>query len=188
MSIYGIEGGIGTGKTLTLVYMMYEDALKGKKLLTNVNIKNFPKNLAKNVTFLTADVIIDMFYRIKEGEINLLNTTIGIQEMHNYIDSRTSASKKNRIFTYFILQSRHTGQGTCDIIYDTQNFGQVDLRLRRNTDYFIHPQIITKVGHKPDKIFLEMAGKIGHSWQEYERIIEVGKVLEYYDTHELVDF
>ncbi len=139
MSIYGIEGGIGTGKTLTGVHMTLQDLFNGKHVFSNVKFKNIPKKFRDKITYLTKELIGNVFMEVKQGNINMENSTIFIQEAHNYIDSRNSASKRNKVFSYWILQSRHTGKGSCDIIYDTQSIDQVDKRLRRNTDFLVHP-------------------------------------------------
>lgn len=189
MTIYGIEGSIGTGKTLSLVYFLYNDAKAGRKILTNINLK-LPKPLDNKVVFLNKDKIINIFEELKSGNIDITGSTIGIQEIHNYIDSRNSMSKKNRVFSYFILQSRHfggRGRGV-DIIYDTQDFNQVDVRLRRNTDFYLRPMIVKKKLGKPEIIYLELIGKVGHRLQEFSKTINVYNMLKYYDTHEVVDF
>ena len=121
------------------------------------------------------------------------NSTIFIQEAHNYIDSRNSMSKRNKALSYWILQSRHTGKGSCDIIYDTQSLSQVDIRLRRNTDHILHPsirswEITGKNGRSPKKVEVEMYSKIGHEWRINYFIMDVSKTKNQYDTHELVDF
>ena len=43
MSIWGIEGGIGCGKTLTLCHYGLADLAHGRKLLTNVKLLGITK-------------------------------------------------------------------------------------------------------------------------------------------------
>jgi len=192
MAIFGIEGGIGTGKTLTGVNFLLEDLFNGKTVYANVMLKNIPSKFKDKIIYLTKEKIADIFEKIKTGEWDMENSTIFIQEAHNYMDSRNSASTKNKTLSYWILQSRHTGRGSCDIIYDTQEISQVDIRLRRNTDYIIHPTIIQyfhKKGKKiPSKIRIEMFAKIGQKWINGFKVLDVVDTCKMYDTHELVDF
>ena len=192
MAIYGIEGGIGTGKTLTGHTIAYNDLLTGKHLYTNIKLKNTPKHLLKNVTYMTKDLMMDIFEKVKTGTWDMTNSTVFIQEAHNYMDSRNSASKKNKVLSYWILQSRHTGKGSCDIIYDTQALSQVDIRLRRNTDFILHPHIFkwehTDGIKKPCVIVCEVFAKIGHKDRKFSYTLDVRNTRETYDTHEVVDF
>lgn len=185
MAIFGIEGGIGTGKTLSLVTLGIQDLNNGRLLYSNVKLKI----KSNKIIYLTKDKIHSIFDNVKKGKMVMKNSTVIIQEAHNYMDSRSSMSEKNRMLTYWILQSRHTGEGCSDIIYDTQEFGQVDKRLRNNTDYFINPYIVSwDDENKPSKIYLMINAKIGHRWMRLSKILNVNLSRELYDTHELVDF
>jgi len=192
IAIYGIEGGIGSGKTITGVTLLLKDMFDGKTIYSNVKLKNIPKKYDDKIIYLTKDCIAEIFEKIKRKEWNMENSTIFIQEAHNYMDSRNSASSKNKTLSYWILQSRHTGKGSCDIIYDTQELGQVDIRLRRNTDFIIHPTIIQFMHFagvkKPSKIRIEIITKIGQDWRKMFAVLDVLKTCDMYNTHELVDF
>ena len=107
--IIGIEGGIGTGKTLTGISYALQDLYNGKHLYSNVKIKNVPKHLENNITYITAQLIEDIFQNIKEKVWDMRNSTVFIQEMHNYMDARNSMSKKNKVLSYWILQSFPAG-------------------------------------------------------------------------------
>lgn len=184
MTIYGIEGGIGTGKTITLVHYLISDLKKGKSIFTNIkiNIKS------SSINYLTAEMLQTIFDRIKNKSMIMVNSSVFIQEMHNYIDSRMAMSKRNRAISYWIAQSRHTGEGTCDIYYDTQELRQVDVRLRNNTDFIIRPLIIRKRDGKPEMIRLEFNGKLRHRYVKFSTIINVFDVIGKYNTHEVVEF
>lgn len=187
MVIVGIEGGIGTGKTVSVVWFMLEDLKKGKLIYTNIRM-NVKKGLAGRIIYLTKDKIADIFEHIKKGRFDMKNSTVAIQEMHNYMDSRTSQSKRNRALSYWILQSRHTGEGSCDIIFDTQQISAVDIRLRRNIDYLIRPFIIRKRQGAPELIQLVMLSKQFHKWVTSTMQIDVTGCLKRYNTHEVVEF
>ena len=197
MAIFLIEGGIGCGKTLTGVWYVIQDLYAGKKIITNTYLKNIPRELRKNVQILDKEMIENLYEKVKDRTLKLPNTTLFLQEAHNYMDSRRSMSKKNQVLTRFITMSRHSGQGSFDIIVDTQKKEQLDIRLRQNTDYLIHPQIIKyelkksksgKITKLPHLILLDKWAKIGHKEYKLRQIIDVSKVRDQYDTHELVDF
>jgi len=172
--------------------MLLEDLFGGKTIYANVRFKNIPKEFKKKIIYLTKENIHMIFENIKNGTWDLQNSTLFIQEAHNYVDSRRSSSEKNRIFSYFLLQSRHSGRGSLDVIYDTQEISQVDIRLRRNTDYIVHPTIIQWIHEKgnkrPSKIRMEIITKLGHKWVNGYKTVDVSDACRMYDTHELVDF
>jgi len=194
--IIGIEGGIGTGKTLTGVTLTLKDLYDGKKVYANVKFKNIPKNLMDKITYLTKDNMAKIFDHVKKGTWDMTNSTVFIQEAHNYMDSRNSQSQKNKILSYWILQSRHTGRGSCDIIFDTQELGQVDLRLRRNTDIILRPYIskgFMEFINKKEILIPTMITSIGqrkirHKYTTFSFNLDVSVTREQYDTHEVVDF
>ena len=171
---------------------MLTDLFGGKTIYSNVKLKNIPKEFRNKIIYLTKENIAEIFEKIKRKEWNMENSTVFIQEAHNYMDSRNSASGKNKTLSYWILQSRHTGKGSCDIIYDTQEITQVDIRLRRNTDFIIHPTIIQyqhiKSVKMPSKIRLKIMFKLGQDWTTGYKTIDTLKTCDMYDTHELVDF
>ena len=192
MAIYGIVGGIGTGKTLTGVSLMLDDLYKNKKIFTNTKLKNYDKKLTPLITYLTKDAVVTIFDKVKEGVFDMTNSTVFIQEMHNYLDSRRSMTQKNRVFTYWILQSRHTGMGSCSIIYDTQDIGQIDIRLRRNTDFLLRPLIsqweIIKGVRTPKTISVMGETLLGHKMARFNFIIDCETSREMYNTFEIIDF
>ena len=198
MAIFGIKGAIGSGKTLTLAYLTILDLKDGKEIYTNIIFKGLEKNEEKRIHHLTKDFVINMFNQTKKGFVDMKNSTIAIQEIHLYMDSRRSMSEKNQMLSYWILQSRHTGEGSCNIMYDTQNLDQIDKRLRRSTDYLLIPninkwiQIEDKHG-KIKKIPIELGltfltGYDETSSKRFKTTIDISEVITKYDTHQIVDF
>jgi len=72
-------------------------------------------------------------YSKNQEQIN--NTSLAITELHTLIDSRASGS--NKFITWFFLQLRKRG---VNLYGDTQHFGQIDKRVREQTDIFIECQ------------------------------------------------
>ena len=135
--IIGIVGDIGSGKTLILTAFLYYDFLvDNKKIYANYGLK------FKHIT-LDFSIIEKLFDENLNKEIDF-----AIDEMHIFMDSRTSAKKKNRILSYWILQTR---KRNIDLFYSTQFFGQVDKRLRDATSFKIE---CNNLGSEKNPIFL----------------------------------
>lgn len=115
--VVGIKGLKGSGKTLFMTILLYQEYLKGKKIYTNYKV-NFPHE--------TIDV-----QEMINLDINLKNSVIAIDEIHMICDARRSGKKQNILMSYFILQSRHR---SVNFYYTTQFDRQVDARIRENTD------------------------------------------------------
>lgn len=186
MTVFGIFGGIGTGKTLAMVWLAMRDAVNSNKtILSNIGM-DLP-----NCRMIEAQ----MMDGLPSG---LRNSTMCIDEIHNFMDSRDASNKKVKKRTHFILQSRHSGEGTLDIIYTTQFIHQVDKRLRGNTDVKIYPSIIKwepiekiingikNITSAPSIIMLVSEFFIGHRTEQVTELIDVSKIRDLYDTHEIV--
>ena len=115
--VIGIKGIKGSGKTLLLTWLLYKDYVLGKKIYTNFEVF-FPHEIIDIQKMVTLNV-------------DLQNAVIGIDELHMICDSRRSGKKQNILMTYFVLQSRHR---SVNFYYTTQHDGQVDKRIRENTD------------------------------------------------------
>jgi Zonular occludens toxin (Zot) len=72
---------------------------------------------------------------------DLQNCVMALDEIHVLIDSRSSMSERNKMLSYFILQTR---KRNVVLFYTTQDRSQVDVRLRRNTDYFVYCKRVGK--------------------------------------------
>lgn len=129
MSIMGVTGDPGTGKTALLTISGAQAAASGRLVLST-----FPTTFSK---------MWDPFSDPPEESFLLL-----MQEAGVVLDSRLSGSKINVKFTEWIVQLRKVG---CDLIWDAQFAAQVDLRLRRFTDRWVHaigdPAQVKATGH-----------------------------------------
>jgi hypothetical protein len=121
MKIIGIIGKLGQGKTMTLALISHLYKLQGWKIYSNV------KSL-KDIDEYVPDIKEDF-----SDEHNVFSL-LALDEIYLYIDSRVHGSKKNRIYSYILMQSR---KNNFDIIYTTNYYKNVDIRLRRLTDYVI---------------------------------------------------
>jgi len=179
MTIFGIIGGIGSGKTLSMVYLLTQDAMKrDKKIMSNIRI-NMPQ-----AEMMSPELLQDL-------TANLKNYSMGIDEAHNVMESRSSSNTKVKQRSHFILQSRHAGQGSLDIYYTTQYKSQVDKRLRLNTDVWVYPLIVAweDVGKKkkiPTHMIITYVFKKGQQMIDTSELVYIKPIIDMYDTHEIV--
>ena len=126
MTLIGITGAIGGGKTVLMSRFAYKEYIKNKEdvdngemeLVTNYKLNGIP------FRYIKADELFDI-------KSSLKNCRLFIDEMHMFMDSRSSFNKKVKQLTHFILQTRHLG---VHLYFTTQDIGQVDIRLRRQLD------------------------------------------------------
>ena len=163
---------MGSSKTLSMVRQAYEYYLDGFKILSNMKL-NFPH------TIITSKTLTD-FAKNQEG---LYNTVLLLDELHIFMDSRRSASRKNLLTSYLILQTRKM---KVKLLGTTQHRHQIDRRVRDNTDIFIDcekMEIPTKIDGNP---VLLMTNHI-HTRESYEKIRFIGnKYFKLYNTEEII--
>lgn len=123
-AISGIVGRLGTGKTLALTYFVK------RTLVKNPNTKIYSNYHLNGVDYEYVNTL--------EQIENMNNGTAFMDELWSWLDSRASPTKKNRVISSILLKSR---KRTLNLFYTAQVFRQVDIRLRRITDYLIKPQL-----------------------------------------------
>lgn len=121
--ISGLIGRMGSGKTLSCVRYAYQYWKQGYKIYSNINLKfpYTPYNIQDLINWTSNDY-------------DLQKSIILLDEAHIFLDSRNSANKRNKIISYFLLQTRKKG---CHLFYTTQRIHQVEKRLRDNSDNLI---------------------------------------------------
>ncbi len=177
--IVGIIGKRGTGKTITMAKTVMDMLKKGKTVYTNfhINKKAIPKKYHSKIKLLDSD----FFKNYKD--FKLYNCALFIDEIYVYIDSRSSMSKRNILWSYFINQTR---KRDVDLYFTTQFFRQVELRLRENTEIFIFPQIIKQ---KNDIFIVNKIFSYGDTLKKIGREVFKGNdYFDVYDTDEIISF
>jgi hypothetical protein len=117
-----IVGGLGSGKTASLTYLAWRNHNKGVKIYSNYNLKGIPYKPVN-----TVEDIISMKKGFFAGD-----------ELWIWLDSRASMKRKNMLIGNILLTSR---KKDVQIAFTTQTFGQIDLRIRRITDFIAVPQM-----------------------------------------------
>lgn len=185
-------GLLGSGKTLSMIRDMYKDKKRNKKVITNLVTKFSSTNLSSK--------FFEDFSKDKTGE--LFNCTIAIDELHIFLDSRRSTSKRNTATSYFILQTRKREvmlRGT------SQFFCQIDVRLRNVTDYLTECKAFIKKGNNFIKVtpLKQLNGlskeEQNNLWIENKTYDRIGHIINHsmfkakpyyklYDTNQIIDF
>ena len=123
------EGPLGSGKSLcstAFAVMEHYDHVKasgiGKKIISSTHIYGIP-----TWELLTYETFISW---MKEEE-ELSNAIVILDEAYLFVDSRLSQSSLSRLMSYFFMQTR---KRHVDLYVCSQQYENVDIRLRRNID------------------------------------------------------
>ena len=175
--IVGIAGAIGSGKTCLLTRYAYLSYRRGRHILSNYHLK-FPHRYFNDVADLFSDS-------------SLKNVFLAIDEMQILLDCRVSASKRNRLISYFILQTR---KRNVDLYFTTQDIAMLDLRLLRHMDayiklrnVFVYDKHSSLVKKHPYLFFLRI-----HDYRDSDNIVikdfyfDGRKFFDLYDTSEII--
>lgn len=178
--LIGIEGNVGSGKTVLLVKYLKQDNNNNRDIFTNLNLTGIPFK----------EFNIDDFLNNRNND-QLFNATIGIDEITMYMDCRCGSSKQNLLMGYLVLQSRKRG---IDIYYTTQDLDLVDYkRLVKYTNIVVYCQEIYV--KNPD-------GKIEslEDWRNYTIVdlrknrdnitqfnMNIKPYYNYYDTNQIIE-
>ncbi|MFX0132511.1 MAG: hypothetical protein ACFFDN_02575 [Candidatus Hodarchaeota archaeon] len=176
--IIGIEGGLGSGKTIMMVRYLVKDFLKHeKKIFSNFKLKK--------IKYKPLDVM--EILEMDEGGFNLSDISCAIDEFTVFADCRTSMRKMNRFISYFILQTR---KRNVTLYYTTQDFNMVDLRIINHTDI----RIVAEKILKPDgENYYEKFRKYtiydlrdlrNLNWHSFS--LNITPYFDYYDTNEVI--
>lgn len=120
--IIGLISPKGEGKTVTMVKFMLEGLMKKRKILANMH----------DLKLEYTELFDDFFRNFSKYVVN--DCLLCIDEIHIFVDSRSSMSKRNKLLSYLFTQTR---KRNTTLIYTTQFFHQIDRRLRDNSDIFI---------------------------------------------------
>jgi hypothetical protein len=172
---------MGSGKTLTMVWLAQVIQQSGKRLKTNFDV-SFPH------TKISKQDIINYGKGIRE---DIRDTLICLDEVQTLLDCRTS--NKNRVVTYFILMTRKSG---IDLIYTSQQFFNVEKRLRENTDIILecHPVYLPKRENGKKILKYIDVSVIDYHGRETFRLIRKFKITpcealyKLYDTYQIINY
>ena len=164
--LVGIEGGLGSGKTLIMTKWGVQDSLKGRKVLSNYRLFDIDFDWLNMAELLSKNV-------------DLKNATILIDEITVFADCRRSMS--NTIFSYFILQTRK--RNVC-LYYTTQDFAMIDKRIFAHTNILVH---CSKVGEYENLRRYDVIDRRDDYFAKPTSfIMDIRNYFKFYDTDEII--
>lgn len=186
-------GTLGSGKTLSMVKDMYDDfKAENKRVISNLVLD-----------FASTQLSQTFFQAFAEGKSEeLFDVDLGLDEIHIFLDSRRSTSKRNTYLSYFILQTRKRG---VNLYATTQFLSQIDVRLRNVCDYVVKCEAYIKQGKKFERVTPVKASK-GLTKEEGENLwilnttinqggeiikkemFRASKYFNLYDTKQIISF
>ena len=128
MVLIAIVGSLGSGKSLSAVYLTARNYLKGRTIFSNITLYGIP--------FYRVDSIDDIM-SIRDGFFLA-------DELFYWIDSRMigeGARKRNKIVSDILAKSR---KRRIIIAYTSQVLSSIDKRIRQVTDFIMIPQLNRK--------------------------------------------
>lgn len=175
--IIAFVGKRGDGKTLLMTIFSKARVDDGDALFANYGVK-IPR-----AHYMDLDFLRSFFDTKGEAFLHGQNATICIDEIALFIDSHDWKSKKAKIFSYFVAQTRK--RGVC-LFYTTQRMNMVPNRIRDNTDLIIMPRLDKKtdtlhysiIEYDPDKGYGNVRKELS--------ISNVSRFYPLYDTQERI--
>lgn len=159
-------GRRGRGKTLLMTRRLYRRYKMGYKIYTNYNVE-FPHEKLDAV-------------KLMEMGKELHNCAMGVDELQTMIDSRNSMSIRNKLISYFILQTR---KRNVVLFGTTQHERMIDIRLRQQTDYWVFCQ---RIGKSSKFVYRVVDGPTGIVVKKCR--YDGRRFFGMYDTEEIIDF
>lgn len=178
---------IGTGKSLLLNYLVYLTATTGKCKFKNIN---FLRD-CENVKYIYTNFPTDYSYKLDFdllGVSDFSDSVIFIDEIQMLADCRDFKGFPKRLKDFFSL-CRHE---RIDIIYCTQCYGDVDLKIRSKTEqvFFLKRGIFNTTKIIPIIIKLDKK-TLTNTFDIVEKLttprIYRPKYYKYNDTHYMFD-
>lgn len=184
--IIGIEGDLGTGKTIMMVRYLYKDFIQ----LKNVVMCNMIGLQFGEIIDIPKIMQFDRYKKVKDIDVskmpNINNVSIGIDEITVFMDCRRSMSKMNLLLSYFILQTR---KRNVHLYYTTQDVDMVDSRLFKYTNMFVFCEYIyDENGEVIDdwRNYFIVDRRRKRKWATNSFNMNISKYYELYDTNERI--
>jgi hypothetical protein len=175
MALWVLVGKMGGGKTLTMTYFLFILFVeKMMRILTNYSLTFPNRRDGYKPEKIQLETLLD------PNNKEMMNCAIGLDEFWLFADSRTSASKTNRLISYIMLQSR---KRNVDIFITAQTYMQIDTRIRKNADYIIY----CKKSNKPGYIRFTIIPRDNPEKGMKTYQIDGSKIYGLYNTNEIID-
>lgn len=113
----------GNGKTLSMVYYLYQDYKRGRRVITNFY-----------TTFSEQKPLLDITTGVLDTDLQ--DVSLGFTEIQTVLNS---LGTKSNIITFIDEMVSQTRKRNVSIMWDTQRWMNVHIRLREQTDIVIKP-------------------------------------------------
>ncbi|WP_343547762.1 zonular occludens toxin domain-containing protein [Ralstonia sp.] len=134
MSVYLIEGKLGSGKSLSVVSRIRERLVAGVPVVTNINLKLEvlvgPKSKKVRVIRIPDKPSVEHLHAIGIGNESYderRNGMIVLDELATWLNARTFADPKRQAVIDWLVHSRKRGW---DVYFLCQNINQIDKQVR----------------------------------------------------------
>ena len=127
--------------------------------------------------YLNLESFYEVFKGADQGATVLSGCVFLVDEAYLFFDSRTSASKSNRLFNSFIFQTRKRG---VDLYLTTHDLSRIDRRVRAATDLRVSCR------YNPTTEVLRARIRDMHTGERRTQQIYGPRYWSFYDTNEMV--
>lgn len=161
MTICAIDGTLGSGKSYSAVDLAYREYLNGRPIFANFDLA---------------------FGRRIRSWLEVVSIRDGLfvwDEAHLDLDSRQFSSMS---CTPWLTQTRKLG---VDLVYCSQDFGQVDKRLRDLTDVLIRCSAVSSLGRRGTRM-LVLALHPAPRLTSDKLVMHSPAIYSMYDTRQLI--
>lgn len=165
--IIGFVGPRGSGKSASMVLEAYRWYQKGYTVFSNIDL-----------SFEHQPYTAKMIENFASDKNPLSRAVVLIDEAHVLLDSRSSVTKRNKIISYFILQTR---KRDVHVLYTTQSFHQIEKRLRDQSDMLISCKF------NASSTMVQQTITDTATFKVIKRVIDISPVFKLYDTNAIVD-
>lgn len=159
--IIAIIGELGVGKTACSTYLAKQAFDKGIHVFSNYHL-NFRHCAIHHPAFLV---------KIRDG-------LVVADELYNWASSLVSMSNLQKVLSHVYRKFRKKG---LDLIYTTQRFKNVHIRLRSITDYIFAPRIVKET--KRNMVFSVLPMTTEGSIKGKSFKFKLSEVKDLYDTN-----
>lgn len=180
-AIIAIIGKRGEGKTMLLSLLNWCDWLHEKHIWTNYHFLDGKERSHH----MTKDFLQTFFDTQGEAFLQTHGGVLAIDEIATFIDAYDFRSKKAKIFSMFVMQTR---KRNVKLLYTTQQLRLVPIRIRDNTDYIYEPSYEKET----DMLYVDVFSFDG-KFKTYIRTWKIMKALflcqkhGLYNTNELIE-
>ena len=134
--ILAFVGKRGSGKTLLMSIFIAMDQIKwGTHAWTNYGMSS-KKWGGHDATRMSGTFLKSFFETKGEAFLKTHGGILAIDELATFLDAYSFRSKKNVIFSMFLMQTR---KRNVSLYFTTQQMNMVPIRIRNNTDRIIRP-------------------------------------------------